>query len=233
MIDPRALSTAAAIALLFSMLAPTAGLAEYRNSNGNNVGATHRPPMITYRPGPAVIAAPGAVYRASGAASTMASTALLTALIMTGIASVAPLSRARSPGPSLEVPLPRKAWAMIKARRFIRRRAITTAGRRSCRDRSRPTRSPTACKPIRPTTRSREPISATTAIRIPARRNDVHDCVASATPAKVNASAAIWPMPSGSCSASAEASTPITGTAMVPIAATDAGNRANAANQQT
>ena len=66
MIDPRALSTAAAIALLFSMLAPTAGLAEYRNSNGNNVGATHRPPMITYRPGPAVIAAPGAVYRGVG-----------------------------------------------------------------------------------------------------------------------------------------------------------------------
>jgi len=66
MIDPRALSTAAAIALLFSMLAPTAGLAEYRNSNGNNVGATHRPPMITYRPGPAVIAAPGAVYRGFG-----------------------------------------------------------------------------------------------------------------------------------------------------------------------
>ena len=39
--------------------------------------------------------------------------------------------------------------------------------------------------------------------------------------------------PSGSCSASAEATTPITGTAMVPIAATEAGSRASAANQLT
>ena len=44
--------------------------------------------------------------------------------------------------------------------------------------------------------------------------------------ASVKPSAAIWPMPSGSCSAIAETATPITGTAMVPIAATEAGNRA-------
>ena len=37
----------------------------------------------------------------------------------------------------------------------------------------------------------------------------------------------------GSCSAIADATTPITGTAMVPIAATDAGSRASAANQLT
>jgi hypothetical protein len=40
-------------------------------------------------------------------------------------------------------------------------------------------------------------------------------------------------MPSGSCSARAEATTPITGTDMAPIAATDGGNRANAPNRQT
>jgi hypothetical protein len=73
MIDPRALSTAAAMTLLLSTLAPTAGLAQYRD-NGGNVGATtYRPPMTAYRPGPAVVAAPaaggsrlvqpGAVYR--------------------------------------------------------------------------------------------------------------------------------------------------------------------------
>jgi hypothetical protein len=62
MIDPRALSAGAAIALLFSTLAPTAGLAEYRNSNGSNLGATYRPPMMVYRPGRPVLAAPGAVY---------------------------------------------------------------------------------------------------------------------------------------------------------------------------
>ena len=60
-----------------------------------------------------------------------------------------------------------------------------------------------------------------------------YDLVASATPASVNTSAAIWPRPRGSCSASAEAITPITGTAMGPIAATEAGRRASAANQAT
>ena len=59
------------------------------------------------------------------------------------------------------------------------------------------------------------------------------DRVASTTPASVKISAAIWPAPSGSCSATAEATTPITGTAMVPIAATEAGSRASAANQLT
>ena len=57
--------------------------------------------------------------------------------------------------------------------------------------------------------------------------------VASTTPASVNTSATIWVTPSGSCSATADATTPITGTAMVPIAATEAGNRASAANQLT
>ena len=61
MIDPRALSTVTAIALLFSTLTPTAGLAEYRNSNAG--ATTYRPPMIAYRPGPAVAAAPGTAYR--------------------------------------------------------------------------------------------------------------------------------------------------------------------------
>ena len=64
MIDPRALSTVTAIALLFSTLTPTAGLAEYRNSNAG--ATTYRPPMIAYRPGPAVVAAPGAAYRGVG-----------------------------------------------------------------------------------------------------------------------------------------------------------------------
>ncbi len=57
-----------------------------------------------------------------------------------------------------------------------------------------------------------------------------YDRVASTTPASVNASARIWPMPSGSCSTSADATTPMTGTAMVPIAATDAGRCRIAAN---
>jgi len=60
-----------------------------------------------------------------------------------------------------------------------------------------------------------------------------HDLVASTTPASVNTSAAIWVSPSGSPSAIADATTPMTGTAMVPIAATDAGRRASAANQLT
>ncbi len=60
-----------------------------------------------------------------------------------------------------------------------------------------------------------------------------YDRVDSTTPASVNTSAAIWPGPSGSCSATAEVTTPMTGTAMVPIAATDAGSRASAANQLT
>jgi two-component sensor histidine kinase len=55
--------------------------------------------------------------------------------------------------------------------------------------------------------------------------------VARVTAASVKTSAAIWPGPSGSCSATAEAITPMTGTAMVPIAATEAGSRASAANQ--
>ena len=51
--------------------------------------------------------------------------------------------------------------------------------------------------------------------------------------ASVKTSAATWVGPSGSPSASADATTPITGTAMVPIAATEAGSRASAANQLT
>jgi two-component sensor histidine kinase len=55
--------------------------------------------------------------------------------------------------------------------------------------------------------------------------------VASTTAPSVKKSAAIWTGPSGSCSVTAEVKTPMTGTAMVPIAATDAGSRASAANQ--
>ena len=65
------------------------------------------------------------------------------------------------------------------------------------------------------------------------RRVKRYDRVASTTPASVNSSATICTGPSGSPSAIADATTPMTGTAMVPIAATDAGSRASAANQQT
>ena len=60
-----------------------------------------------------------------------------------------------------------------------------------------------------------------------------YDRVASTTPASVNTSATICVSPSGSPSAIADVTTPITGTAMVPIAATEAGSRASAANQLT
>ena len=72
------------------------------------------------------------------------------------------------------------------------------------------------CRPPRPNRRN--PCKPTTA-------------VASTTPASVNTKAAIWRGPSGSCSATADTATPITGTAVVPIAATEAGSRASAANQ--
>ena len=52
-----------------------------------------------------------------------------------------------------------------------------------------------------------------------------HDRAASATLATVKTSAAIFESPSGSCSAIAETTTPITGTSIVPIAATEAGRR--------
>lgn len=48
---------------------------------------------------------------------------------------------------------------------------------------------------------------------------------ASTTPAMVNPSAAICATPSGSPSAAADASTPMTGTSSVPMAATEAGSR--------
>jgi len=60
-----------------------------------------------------------------------------------------------------------------------------------------------------------------------------HDRAASATPATVKTSAAICESPSGSCSAIAETTTPITGTSIVPIAATEAGRRSTAPNQVT
>ena len=63
--------------------------------------------------------------------------------------------------------------------------------------------------------------------------NGRYDRVASTTPASVNTSATICVRPSGSPSAIADATTPMTGTAMVPIAATEAGRRASAANQLT
>jgi two-component sensor histidine kinase len=59
----------------------------------------------------------------------------------------------------------------------------------------------------------------------------VHDRVAKTTAPSVKASAATCPAPSGSRRATADATTPMTGTAMVPIAATEAGRRASAANQ--
>jgi two-component sensor histidine kinase len=68
-------------------------------------------------------------------------------------------------------------------------------------------------------------------VTMPLQDRRDHDRVASATAASVKTSAAIWPGPSGSCSATAETVTPMIGTAMVPIAATDAGSRARAANQ--
>src|SRR6516225_7353435 len=60
-----------------------------------------------------------------------------------------------------------------------------------------------------------------------------HDRAASATLATVKTSAAICESPSGSCSAIAETTTPITGTSIVPIAATEAGRRSTAPNQVT
>src|SRR5262249_14352006 len=60
-----------------------------------------------------------------------------------------------------------------------------------------------------------------------------HDRAASATPATVKTSAAICESPSGSCSAIAETTTLITGTSIVPIAATEAGRRSTAPNQVT
>jgi hypothetical protein len=50
-----------------------------------------------------------------------------------------------------------------------------------------------------------------------------YDRVASTTAASVRISAAIWPGPSGSPSAAVEETTPSTGTAIVPIAATGDG----------
>jgi hypothetical protein len=55
--------------------------------------------------------------------------------------------------------------------------------------------------------------------------------VAKTTAPSVKPSAASCPAPRGSRKAMAEARTPMTGTAMVPIAATEAGRRASAANQ--
>ena len=60
-----------------------------------------------------------------------------------------------------------------------------------------------------------------------------HDRAASATPATVKTSAAICESPSGSCSAIAETTTPITGTSIVPIAATEASRRSTAPNHVT
>ena len=60
-----------------------------------------------------------------------------------------------------------------------------------------------------------------------------HDRAASATPATVKTSAAICESPSGSCRAIVETTTPIAGTSIVPIAATEAGKRSTAPNQVT
>lgn len=62
--------------------------------------------------------------------------------------------------------------------------------------------------------------------------NTAQDRDAMATPATVSASAAIWLTPSGSPSDAADASTPMTGISSVPMAATEAGKRSSAPNQQ-
>ena len=59
-----------------------------------------------------------------------------------------------------------------------------------------------------------------------------HDLAANATPPMVSTSAAIFAGPSGSPSANADTVTPITGTSMVAVAATEAGSRSSAANQR-
>jgi hypothetical protein len=69
MINPKVMSTAAAMVLVLSAVAPTAGFADYKNYNGVPVrgnGGYHPPPPAGYtRPGPAVAAAPAVSgYRA-------------------------------------------------------------------------------------------------------------------------------------------------------------------------
>ena len=138
--------------------------------------------------------------------------------------------------------LQRSGIRLLRPARLLRRQRPVVAVGRTMAIRPATARSATA-----PTTRAPAPSSATTACGTPARKTptdqggaaraalilsfETHDRVASATPASVKASAAIWPGPSGSPSASADATTPITGTAMVPIAATEAFSRAKAANQ--
>ena len=68
MINPKSLTTAAAIALVLAMAAPTAGFAEYRGNGagGVRVNGGYRPPAGFVRPGAAVIAAPAVGgYRAA------------------------------------------------------------------------------------------------------------------------------------------------------------------------
>jgi hypothetical protein len=71
MIHPRGLSAAAATALVLSMAAPAAGLAEYKANNGGNVraGGGYRPAVSPARPAPAVVGAPA--VGASRAATPM------------------------------------------------------------------------------------------------------------------------------------------------------------------
>ena len=70
MISPKVTSTAAALALVLSVAAPTAGLAEYKTNNAGGVRGNggYRPPPIgsVARPGAAVAAAPAVGgYRAA------------------------------------------------------------------------------------------------------------------------------------------------------------------------
>jgi hypothetical protein len=56
MINPKGLGTAAAIAVVVSIAAPSAGFAQYKANNGGNVGEGYHPLMRAYRPG--FVAAP-------------------------------------------------------------------------------------------------------------------------------------------------------------------------------
>ena len=71
MISPKVMSTAVTLALVLSVAAPTAGLAEYKTNNGGGVrangGYRPPPPVSIARPGPAVVAAPAVGgYRGTG-----------------------------------------------------------------------------------------------------------------------------------------------------------------------
>lgn len=69
MINPRVMSTAAAMALILCVATPTTGFAEYKSNSGGvraNGGYRPPPPSGIARPGPAVVSAPAVGgYRAA------------------------------------------------------------------------------------------------------------------------------------------------------------------------